>query len=44
MTPACPVSPVDPFGDDFLAAPYPHYADLRDAGAVVFLEHYGIWA
>jgi cytochrome P450 len=43
MTPACPVSPVDPFGDDFLAAPYPFYADLRDAGPVVFLEHYGIW-
>jgi cytochrome P450 len=43
MTSAFPVSPVDPFGDDFLAAPYPFYADLRDAGPVVWLEHYGIW-
>ena len=43
MTLAFPVSPVDPFGDDFLATPYPFYADLRDAGPVVFLEHYGLW-
>jgi cytochrome P450 len=44
MTPACPVSPVDPFGDDFLAMPYPYYAGLRDAGPVVYLERYGIWS
>jgi 4-methoxybenzoate monooxygenase (O-demethylating) len=43
MTPACPVSPVDPFGDDFLAAPYSYYADLRDTGPVVYLEGYGLW-
>jgi len=43
MTSTFPVSLVDPFGDDFLAAPYPFYADLRDAGPVVWLEHYGIW-
>jgi 4-methoxybenzoate monooxygenase (O-demethylating) len=43
MTPGCPVSPVDPFSDDLLAAPYPFYADLRDAGPVVYLEHYGLW-
>jgi 4-methoxybenzoate monooxygenase (O-demethylating) len=43
MTPAFPVSPVDPFADDILASPYPFYADLRDAGPVVFLEHYGVW-
>jgi 4-methoxybenzoate monooxygenase (O-demethylating) len=43
MTPAFPVSPIDPFSNDFLAAPYPFYADLRDAGPVVFLEHYGLW-
>jgi 4-methoxybenzoate monooxygenase (O-demethylating) len=41
--PACPVSSVDPFGDDFLAAPYPYYADLRDAGPVVWLDHYRLW-
>jgi 4-methoxybenzoate monooxygenase (O-demethylating) len=43
MTPAFPVSPVDPFADDILDAPYPFYAGLRDAGPVVFLEHYGVW-
>jgi cytochrome P450 len=41
--PACPVSSVDPFGDDFLAAPYPYYADLRDAGPVIWLDHYRLW-
>jgi 4-methoxybenzoate monooxygenase (O-demethylating) len=44
VTPDCPVSPVDPFSDDLLAAPYPFYAELRDAGPVVYLEHYGLWA
>ena len=43
MTSAFPVSPVDPFADDVLMEPYPFYADLRDAGPVVFLEHYGVW-
>jgi cytochrome P450 len=43
MTPAFPVSPVDPFADDILDEPYPFYADLRDAGPVVFLEQYGVW-
>jgi 4-methoxybenzoate monooxygenase (O-demethylating) len=44
VTPGCPVSPVDPFSDDLLAAPYPFYDDLREAGPVVYLEHYGLWA
>jgi 4-methoxybenzoate monooxygenase (O-demethylating) len=44
MTPALPVSPIDPFADDFLAAPYPFHAELRDAGPFVWLERYGIWA
>jgi cytochrome P450 len=38
------VSSLDPFADDFLAAPYPFYAELRDAGPVVWLERYGLWA
>jgi hypothetical protein len=42
--PACPVSSLDPFADDFLAAPYPFYAELREAGPVVWLERYGPWA
>lgn len=43
MMSGCPVSRVDPFSDDFLTAPYPFYADLREAGPVVYLEHYGLW-
>jgi 4-methoxybenzoate monooxygenase (O-demethylating) len=39
--PAFPVSSLDPFADDFLAAPY---AELREAGPVVRLERYGLWA
>jgi len=39
-----PVSSIDPFADDFLAAPYPYHAQLRDAGPVVWLERYGLWA
>jgi len=42
--PACPVSSLDPFADDFFAAPYPFYAELREAGPVVWLERYGLWA
>jgi 4-methoxybenzoate monooxygenase (O-demethylating) len=42
--PACPVSSLDPFADDFLAAPYPFYGELREAGPVVWLERYGLWA
>ena len=38
------VSSLDPFADDFLAAPYPFYAELREAGPVVWLERYGLWA
>jgi cytochrome P450 len=41
---AFPISSVDPFADDFLAEPYPFYEELRDAGPVVWLEHYGVWA
>ena len=44
MTSALRVSPIDPFADDFLAAPYPFHAELRDAGPFVWLERYGIWA
>jgi 4-methoxybenzoate monooxygenase (O-demethylating) len=41
---AFPISSLDPFADDFLAAPYPFYAELREAGPVVWLERYGLWA
>jgi cytochrome P450 len=39
-----PVSAVDPFSHAFLHDPYPHHEALREAGAVVWLERYGIWA
>jgi cytochrome P450 len=44
MPSAFPVSSLDPFADDFLAEPYPFYAELREAGPVVWLERYGLWA
>ncbi len=39
-----PVSTIDPFSHDFLRDPYPHHQALREAGPVVWLEQYGIWA
>jgi cytochrome P450 len=39
-----PVSDVDPFSHEFLIDPYPHHEALREAGPVVWLAHYGIWA
>ena len=39
-----PISTVDPFSHAFLRNPYPHHQGLREAGPVVWLEQYGIWA
>src|ERR1700693_4210202 len=39
-----PVATVDPFSHAFLHDPYPHHEALREAGPVVWLEQYGIWA
>jgi cytochrome P450 len=39
-----PVSTVDPFSHGFLHDPYPHHEALREAGPVVWLEQYRIWA
>jgi 4-methoxybenzoate monooxygenase (O-demethylating) len=39
-----PVSDVDPFSHEFLTDPYPHHEALREAGPVVWLAHYRIWA
>jgi cytochrome P450 len=39
-----PVSSIDPFSEPFLIDPYPHHEALREAGPVVWLEPYGIWA
>lgn len=40
---ACPELDLDPFGEEFLAAPDPFHALLRDAGPVVYLSRYRIW-
>jgi len=42
MTP--PVSTADPFSREFFADPFPTHAALRDAGPVVRLSRYDIWA
>ena len=39
-----PVSGLDPFSTEFLSDPYPFHEQLREAGPVVRLERYGIWA
>ena len=35
---------LDPFADDFLREPEPYHEQMREAGPVIFLERYGIWA
>lgn len=35
---------IDPFVPEHLVDPYPFHKMLRDAGAVVWLEPYGVWA
>jgi cytochrome P450 len=39
-----PALDLDPFSDAFLADAFTHHATIREAGPVVWLERYGIWA
>jgi len=39
-----PVSSADPFADDFLRDPFAGHGELREAGPVVWLKRYGVWA
>ena len=39
-----PISQIDPFSDEFLTSPHKFHDELREAGAVVWLERYGVWA
>ncbi len=39
-----PISDADPFSDEFSDDPYRFHAELRDAGPVVWLARYGIFA
>jgi cytochrome P450 len=41
---APPVLDIDPFTEQVLADPYPFHESLREAGAVVWLKPYGIYA
>ena len=41
---AAPGLDIDPFSAAFLADPYPDHARMRDAGPVVRLTRYGIYA
>jgi 4-methoxybenzoate monooxygenase (O-demethylating) len=44
MSPAATASNLDPFSAVFLRDPYPASRELREAGPVVRLERYGVWA
>jgi cytochrome P450 len=44
MSERAPASDIDPFGDDFLTDPYPFHEALREAGPVVWLDRYGVFA
>lgn len=43
-TAVVPHSDLDPFSDAFLDDPYDGHRALRDAGPVVYLDHYRVWA
>jgi cytochrome P450 len=40
---AAPSSDLDPFSPEFLADPFPRYAQLREMGSIVWLPRYDIW-
>ena len=44
MSKQAPASDIDPFADEFLADPYPFHEVLREAGPVVWLNRYGVFA
>ena len=41
---AAPSLDLDPFDDAFLTDPYPFHEQIREAGPVVWLERYGVYA
>ena len=42
--PGVPTSAIDPFSLDFLRDPHPAHEALREAGPIVWLEKYGVYA
>jgi 4-methoxybenzoate monooxygenase (O-demethylating) len=43
VDPAIPHLDIDHYSDEFLADPYPYYAELREAAPVAWLTRYGIY-
>ena len=43
-SPAIPVSDIDPFAMDFFADPHPTHEILREAGPVVYLDKWNVFA
>jgi 4-methoxybenzoate monooxygenase (O-demethylating) len=43
-TAGAPASDIDPFSLEFFADPFPAHKELRDAGPVVWLRRYSLWA
>ena len=41
---SAPALDLDPFSDAFMADPFAQHALIREAGPIVFLERYGVWA
>ena len=39
-----PVSDIDPFSDDYVLNPYPYHEQLREAGPVVYLKKWDVFA
>ncbi|MFC7436511.1 hypothetical protein ACFQNJ_18545 [Hydrogenophaga bisanensis] len=39
-----PISDFDPYAEDVLNNPYPHYEVLRELGPIVYLQRYGAYA
>ncbi|WP_244199785.1 cytochrome P450 [Amycolatopsis thailandensis] len=44
VRPSLPTFDIDPFSHEVLADPHPHEALLRDAGPLVYLSTYGVYA
>lgn len=44
QAPAVPVVDVDPYSDEFLLNPYPFHEQLREAGPVVWIPQYQVYA
>jgi 4-methoxybenzoate monooxygenase (O-demethylating) len=44
VPPGIPVLAIDPYSNEVMSNPYPHYEEMRKAGPLVWLEKYGVCA